>query len=243
MEKTLTPLKFNHEVLIPLEAMELITSADRYSNRIVTTPKTEIEYKELCEWAVELRQFKKNFKSKRDELRAPHRAKLEVIDSYTKPLLDELEVKYRTAVGANEWWEKEQAKRAAEAQERLNREAEEKRLKEEEAARREMEKAEKYREQGRKEMAEKAESRAASKITAAEMTVAPIVQTQTPKVKGFRRAPKRWKGKITDPKAFVRWAVEEKQYHLLMPNGTAWNGEAQRMQEEKKVPGGEIFLG
>ena len=243
MEKALTPIKFNHETLIPLDAMELISSADMYSNRIVVNPKTEAEYKELCEWSVELRAFKKNFKAKRDELRAPHRAKIEVIDSYTKPLLDELDVKYKDSVRASEWWEKEQAKRAAEAQEKLNREAEEKRKKEEEAAAREMEKAKKYREEGREDMAEKAEARAGAKIMASEMTVAPIVQTQTPKVNGFRRAPKRWKGKITDPKAFVRWAVEEKQYHLLMPNGTAWNGEAQRTQEETKVPGGEILLG
>jgi hypothetical protein len=86
----------------------------------------------------------------------------------------------------------------------------------------------------------KADLRADVKDAKAEAIIAPIAQVVRPRLQGTTvRA--NWKAEIDDAELFVKWAVDNAQYMLLIPNDKALQAWAKTVKTEKSFPGGRIY--
>lgn len=228
------------QLLIPENAAKIVAEAVEYAGTIrEITISTNTEYESSGEVLKEINGYIKMLENERKNLKAPVLERGRLIDNYFKTPTTALSNAKKVVDIAMVSYQRAKAEEARKEQARLNAQAEELRRKEAEKARIEAEKAAAYREQGREDMAKKAEARQAYREESAEMIVAPVVETAPPKIEGITTR-KNWKGLVTEPRAFVQWAAENKRYELLKPNDVAYNAYARMIQREEKVPGGIV---
>ena len=221
-------------------AQEIEQKCVELRNTIITPIANEQQYEVSGTRYRELKTFAKRLEDARTSAKAPLLEKGRLIDRYFNGLKSDV-----TGVSSQynvqmDKWERAQAEIARKEQARLDKEAEEKRRRAEEAARKEREKAEALREAGRADLAANAEARADQKEQKAETIVAPIVQPATPKLDGVSTR-QVFKVQITDPVAFVRYAIKNDMYSWLLPNEKAFLAYSKSINKELQVDGGRTF--
>jgi hypothetical protein len=228
--------------IIPPEAEQMVALATEYAGSIVSiTIGDDEQYAAAGNTFKELSGHIKAIEEERERIKRPHIDIGRSIDAYFKPPSNALANAKQCLNQALLAYQRKKAEERAKEQARLQAIADEERRKALALAAKEAEKARAYEEQGRADMAEKAAQREADALLRAETTIAPVVQAvEPPKIAGLSSR-KVFKGIITDPDAFIRWAVEAGRWELIQPNEKAFGNYAKSFNKESTVPGGRIF--
>ena len=193
----------------------------------------------------------KDIEAERKKVKQPFLDQAASVDDYFKPPQKELtERKDQIGVAITAYTRMVDEQRRQE-QAKLDMIAAENRRKLDAAAQAERDKAEALRQQAAattdaaeaerlRQLAVKAEIRGDVKEGRADLIVAPIAQVAAPVLRGTAMR-KAWKAEITDVEAFVRYAIDNKLFHLLQPNDKALQAWAKSVEQEKEFPGGRIF--
>jgi hypothetical protein len=244
-------IEIKENALIPLETLQKVNEALNFCGSVeVVNIATQDQYINATTLFRELGGHIKTLEDERKAVKEPYFQKGKEIDTWFKdPQAALANLKSKLDLAIRNYNKMIEDKRRSE-QERLNRIAEEQRQKAEEAARIEREKAEELRRQAEqaneaeaarlRAQADKAEARAQVKENKAETIIAPVSQFGGFKAQGISTR-KNWKCEITDPVAFVTWAVEDLSLHLLMPNPITCGAWAKSIQQEIAGPGYRLF--
>jgi hypothetical protein len=242
--------------LIPVDKIEqteaIRAKLEQLKTTIVLPIKTEDQYLSAMETARILDSDFKSVEEIRAEANEPHAQATKKIGEQCNPIkaaVQGLLDQFKTACIK---WQNDQAEKGRLEQERLNRIAYEERRKNEEKARLAREEEERLRKEAEQatneaerqrlqKMAEKNAAMAEKADTKAQNIIAPIVQTQAPKVQGMstRTTPQ---FECTDVPKFVNWCIDTKQYHLLTFNEPACVAMAKVYGKDTPVPGGRFFM-
>jgi hypothetical protein len=190
----------------------------------------------------------KTIKQKEREITAAYReVKAPIVkagrdaDQYFKPILDDVSSKCKMlgfAMVSYECKKKEIARIQREKEEKIAREAQAKLL---EKASAEIKKAEELRASGNDNLAAAKDANAEALINRAETVVAeqPVLPP-APTVQGVS-VREVWKGRVTDLKMFLSWAIESKNIHFVLVNESALNAQARAIKGMAQIPGVEWY--
>jgi hypothetical protein len=251
IRKEIDMIEIKESALIPLESLQKVNEALNFCGSVeVVDIKTQDQYVNATALFRELGGHIKTLEDERKAVKEPYFQKGKEIDTWFKdPQAALANLKSKLDLAIRVYNKMIEDKRRAE-QEKLNREADERRQKTEEAARIEREKAEALRKQAEqaseaeaarlRAQADKADARAQVKENKAETIIAPVSQFGGFKAQGISTR-KNWKCEITDPVAFVSWAISGGHQHLLMPNPITCGAWAKSIQQEISGPGYRLF--
>jgi hypothetical protein len=227
--------------IISLDAMEQVNKALDYCRSV---QNVEIKNNDQAEAAGklyrELNTHIKSLDSLREKEKRPHLEAGRAVDSFFKdPITAVTNLKNRVNKAIVDY-QAELRRKQEEEQRRLNAQAEAKRREEEEKARIAREKAEALRAEGKDSQAEKWEQKAEAREEKAETIVAPVAQVASPVLEGISIR-KTWKGRVTDPIAFVKHCIKNDLPQFLLPNEKALSDYAKMMQQKVTFPGAETY--
>jgi len=243
--------------LIPMDKLASLAAikekCERYRNTIVLPLKDAGQYLSAMETARILDSDFKTVEEIRAEANEPYAKATKDIGLQCNPIKEAVKGLLKQFNDACiKWQNDEQARRDAE-QERLNREAEAVRKVAEEKARIAREVEERHlrlaqqatddvERQRLSKIAEKNRQIAERAETKAENTIAPLAQTQAPKMQGmFTKGTPQFE--CSDLPKFVNWCVDTKQLHLLTFNEAACVAMSKVYGKDTVVPGGRFFIG
>jgi hypothetical protein len=229
------------EIMMFCEAVTAVT---------ITTPE---EYQSAGEMSKIVAGYLRDIESRRVDEVKPHLEAQREINGFVKPIVESLNHLKNTIGSAIYDYNLEQERIRREKQRKLD---EEKRQKEAEAkraaeqARRQAEEAriaaEQARKQGEENQAGAAEQEAEIlEATAMELEFEEVVPTvveipEASKLSGVH-VRHNWTAEITDDNAFVKWAVDNKEYELLAGDVKKLRAKAKMIKREQKYPGAKIY--
>lgn len=233
-------------LLSGIGTIERIDNAAQQENAGILCGKIKVFYKSLEETRTSLvKPLNENVKSINDYFRKP-KARIEIIEANIKNVMlafqrveeqIRIEAQRRADEEARKQREEQEckAREKREQEERQRREAEEKRRRAQMAA--DMEERARLEKEAAK-LETKADRAGEAAVQAQQLaaTVVPIVVQPVSKPNGFSIR-KKWAAQITDPVAFIKWAVSQEKYHLLTIEEKTLNKLVAAEGENFKAPG------